>query len=424
MKSTLLPFVTMMTLLFLLPTGCRKDDAAIQLDEAEAQLMRDFLSDDYFASASEYYNPPPADPSAQTTTESRTKTSMTAALKDYFSKNPDQVKKINQKYGYPVWEHALNADVDDGEFYQLPIAKTNKNKIESILFAYKKSGNEKLGFLMVDRKDLSKIKKSKKAKKNSSGKYEEMTLELAVTSTALFEYNMFQSIDCELANLLKDTNLKTEMTESRSCYYVISYSVYGTHYVAPDGTEVFVYHWQYFGYPICAYPVACFPDCTGNVGGGTTGNGGGGSTDPMEFNDLSCDIGCNCQYNLSTHELASIAITKCNMFGFNCNTTSNKAFLKVKTNCCRTGMWTGVMFAQPNGFGSWEHSDYGHIESVKRYLGNCVWEVDIDVWGTFKFTDSNSATGSVSVGGFSAGYTQDGYITNTSYSGMKTVNLY
>ncbi|MFZ1455158.1 MAG: hypothetical protein WAT46_03890, partial [Saprospiraceae bacterium] len=56
-----------------------------------------------FATASKYYNPPPADLSAQTTTESRTKTSMTAALKDYFAKNPKEVKKINQKYGYPVW---------------------------------------------------------------------------------------------------------------------------------------------------------------------------------------------------------------------------------------------------------------------------------------------------------------------------------
>jgi hypothetical protein len=103
MKSTLLPFVTMMTLLFLLPTGCRKDDSVSQPEQADEQLMRDFLSDDYFATASEYYNPSPADPSAQTTTESRTKKSMTTALKDYFAKNPKEVKKINQKYGYPVW---------------------------------------------------------------------------------------------------------------------------------------------------------------------------------------------------------------------------------------------------------------------------------------------------------------------------------
>ncbi|MBK7634453.1 MAG: hypothetical protein IPJ13_09280 [Saprospiraceae bacterium] len=86
MKSTLIFFITIMTLLFLLPTGCRKDDSVSQPELADEQLMRDFLSDDYFATASEYYNPPPADPSAQTVTESRTKESMTSALKDYFAK--------------------------------------------------------------------------------------------------------------------------------------------------------------------------------------------------------------------------------------------------------------------------------------------------------------------------------------------------
>jgi hypothetical protein len=65
MKSTRLSIVMIMTLLFLLPTGCRKDDAATQLDQADAQLMgdflsdaqlmRDFLSDDYFATAAIYY---------------------------------------------------------------------------------------------------------------------------------------------------------------------------------------------------------------------------------------------------------------------------------------------------------------------------------------------------------------------------------
>lgn len=280
MRSVHHYFIMTMILLFLLPTGCRKDDASSDQSKADEHLMRDFLSDDYFATASKYYNPPPADPSAQTTTESRTKESMTAALKDYFAKNPKEVKKINQKYGYPVWEHAYNNTDEVGDFYFLPIAKTNKNKIESILFAYKKSVNEKLRFLMADRKDLSKLMKSKKAKKNNSGKYEEMTLELAVTSTALFEYNMFQSIDCELANLLKDTNLKTEMTESRSCYYVISYSVYGTHYVASDGTEVFTYHWSYYGHPICAYPTAYGPDGSTNAGTtNTTGIGGISTTD-------------------------------------------------------------------------------------------------------------------------------------------------
>ncbi|MBK9564955.1 MAG: hypothetical protein IPO37_07140 [Saprospiraceae bacterium] len=104
MKSVQITIVTMLTLLFLLPTGCRKDDSVSQLEQADEQLMRDFLSDDYFATASKYYNPPPADLSAQTTTESRTKTSMTAALKDYFC----QKSKRSQKDQSEVWVSGLD----------------------------------------------------------------------------------------------------------------------------------------------------------------------------------------------------------------------------------------------------------------------------------------------------------------------------
>ncbi|MBK7634460.1 MAG: hypothetical protein IPJ13_09315 [Saprospiraceae bacterium] len=137
MKSTLLPFVTMMTLLFLLPTGCRKDDSVSQPELADEQLMRDFLSDDYFATASKYYNPPPRDPSAQTTTESRSKESMTAALKDYFAKNPKEVKNITKDLGYPIWHHTTYAVVEDEEILHIPFAKTYKNKIESVLYVSK-----------------------------------------------------------------------------------------------------------------------------------------------------------------------------------------------------------------------------------------------------------------------------------------------
>jgi hypothetical protein len=40
MKSTLIPFVTMMTLLFLLPTGCRKDDGGDQYDQITSQHQK------------------------------------------------------------------------------------------------------------------------------------------------------------------------------------------------------------------------------------------------------------------------------------------------------------------------------------------------------------------------------------------------
>ena len=280
MKSTLLPFVTMMTLLFLLPTGCRKDDSVSQPEQADEQLMRDFLSDDYFATASEYYNPSPADPSAQTTTESRTKKSMTTALKDYFAKNPKEVKKINQKYGYPVWEHALNADNEEGDFYHLPFAMTNKNKIEAILYAYKKSGNNKLGFLLIERKNLSKLMKSKKAKKNSSGKYEEMTVELAVTSTAYFENQIFLTYDCELIKLALDSNLKNGFLENRSCTYVITSTPTWGYLGYSNGTESIIWYNSYSIQAFCAYPTAYGPDGSTNAGTtNTTGIGGISTTD-------------------------------------------------------------------------------------------------------------------------------------------------
>ena len=287
MKSTLLPFVTMMTLLFLLPTGCRKDDSVSQPELADEQLMRDFLSDDYFATASEYYNPSPADPSAQTTTESRTKKSMTTALKDYFAKNPKEVKKINQKYGYPVWEHALNADNEEGDFYHLPFAMTNKNKIEAILYAYKKSGNNKLGFLLIERKNLSKLMKSKKAKKNSSGKYEEMTVELAVTSTAYFENQIFLTYDCELIKLALDSNLKNGFLENRSCTYVITSTPTWGYLGYSNGTESIIWYNSYSIQAFCAYPTAYGPD--GSTNAGTTG-GTGSSTSTAEYETEGDDI--------------------------------------------------------------------------------------------------------------------------------------
>jgi hypothetical protein len=221
MKSTLLPFVMIMTLLFLLPTGCRKEDSVSQLEQADAQLMRDFLSDDYFATASEYYNPPPADPSAQTTTESRTKKSMTASLKDYFAKNPKEVKKINQKYGYPVWEHAYNNTDEVGDFYFLPIAKTNKNQIEAILYTYKVHNTSSLGFKWLERKNLKTLKEKKDIKKNSSGKFTEINRLLATIQTAYFEQEMFGTIDCEFNEYFKKSSNLNTTVSARTCYYDI-----------------------------------------------------------------------------------------------------------------------------------------------------------------------------------------------------------
>ena len=211
----------MMTLLFLLPTGCRKDDTFTQLEYADEKLLSDFLSDDYFANASEYYNPPPADPSEQIATESRSKESMTAALKDYFAKNPDQVKKINQKYGYPVWQHAYNNTDEVGDFHFLPIAKTNKNKIEAILYTYKVHNTSSFGFKWLERKNLIKLKEKKDIKKNSSGKFTEINRLLATIQTAYFEQEIFGAIDCEFNEYFKlGSNLNTSIS-ARSCYYDI-----------------------------------------------------------------------------------------------------------------------------------------------------------------------------------------------------------
>ena len=221
MQITRLSIVTMMTLLFLLPTGCRKDDSVSQPEQADAQLMRDFLSDDYFTSASEYYNPSPADPSAQTTTESRTKESMTTALKDYFAKNPKEVKKINQKYGYPVWAHAYNNTDEVGDFYFLPLAKTNKNQIEAILYTYKVHNTSSLGFKWLERKNLKKLKEKKDIKKNSSGKFTEINRLLATIQTAYFEQEMFGAIDCEFNEYFKKSSNLNTTVSARTCYYDI-----------------------------------------------------------------------------------------------------------------------------------------------------------------------------------------------------------
>ncbi|MBP6445528.1 MAG: hypothetical protein KA341_01905 [Saprospiraceae bacterium] len=294
MKSTLLPFVTMMTLLFLLPTGCRKDDSVSQPEQADEQLMRDFLSDDYFATASEYYNPPPADPSAGTATESRTKTSMTAALKDYFAKNPKEVKNITKDLGYPIWHHTTYAVVEDEEILHIPFAKTNKNKIESVLYVSKSKDQNKLSFNMVLRKDLEKFDREKKIKKNKKvnkkkEQFSSLSKEMAVTTVAYFEQVVFQQVDCALAEMMKDDNFKPDdKVESRECFYV-SYSQttdwyqYGGGNISYLGSST-----SYGGQWVCIYTYAYGPDGTTNVE--TTNTTGGVNTSSSEIYTDGDDI--------------------------------------------------------------------------------------------------------------------------------------
>jgi hypothetical protein len=160
MKSTLLPFVMIMTLLFLLPTGCRKDDSVSQREQADEQLMRDFLSDDFFGKNNPYYHPPAVSLTSEESTiiESRTKESMTAALKDYFAKNPDLLKKIASKNVFPVWSHGMLLDELNGDLFVLPLSRINKNNIESLVFAFKDKNTGRLTFNTLSRKSISKLK--------------------------------------------------------------------------------------------------------------------------------------------------------------------------------------------------------------------------------------------------------------------------
>jgi hypothetical protein len=298
MKSVQITIVTMLTLLFLLPTGCRKDDSVSQLEQADEQLMRDFLSDDYFATASEYYNPPPADPSAGTATESRTKTSMTAALKDYFAKNPKEVKNITKDLGYPIWHHTTYAVVEDEEILHIPFAKTYKNKIESVLYVSKSKDQNKLSFNMVLRKDLEKFDREKKIKKNKKvnkkkEQFSSLSKEMAVTTVAYFEQVVFQQVDCALAEMMKDDNFKPDdKVESRECFYV-SYSQttdwyqYGGGNISYLGSST-----SYGGQWVCIYTYAYGPDGTTNAGTNTTGGAYNTQTNSNTSNNyelVQCD---------------------------------------------------------------------------------------------------------------------------------------
>ncbi len=218
MRSVHHYFIMTMILLFLLPTGCRKDDASSDQSKADEHLMRDFLSDDYFATASKYYNPPPADPSAQTTTESRTKESMTAALKDYFAKNPKEVKKINQKYGYPVWASTLHTENNAGEGLVISFAKKNQKRIEYVLYVHQKKGDPKLRFGGFERKNIKNLKRMQSPTKQKLQKIDDMTYEQAALQVLHFEYASFQEVDCALAADLKNASgVNTGELESRSC---------------------------------------------------------------------------------------------------------------------------------------------------------------------------------------------------------------
>jgi hypothetical protein len=273
-----------MILLFLLPTGCRKDDASSDQSKADEHLMRDFLSDDYFATASKYYNPPQADHTAGIATETRTKESMTTALKDYFAADPKNVQKINKKYGYPVWKHVFYDENEGEEVLYLPLALTDKSKIGGLLVVFRKSQNDKLVFHLIDRTNLKKYKKEKDIKKsNTNKKSEEISLEHAVITTAYFEHDIFGTLDCDFLDLLDLNGIKPDRSNgSRDyCYYVLSlYKIQFDMNYCPgsNGCDLTTSVWT------MQYTVVCFdlpifiPDPTysiapSNYYGGNGGNG-------------------------------------------------------------------------------------------------------------------------------------------------------
>ncbi|MBP6445526.1 MAG: hypothetical protein KA341_01895 [Saprospiraceae bacterium] len=356
MKSVQITIVTMLTLLFLLPTGCRKDDSVSQLEQADEQLMRDFLSDDYFATASKYYNPPPADHTAGIATETRTKESMTTALKDYFAANPEQVKTVNKKYGYPVWEHAVHMKEEDGEgdICHLPLSGTKSNKAEAIVYAYRKSANSNLFFQLLDRKDIRKLMKKKDMKKNSSKKYNDISIGYAAANLAYFDQQIFSTIDCDLVNILKnESNITSDKntTESRTCYtFVTITTTYWQVTSGPaNGPVAHTYYdttasYQFGWYCINTYvvpPTPPLPPPPTNTGG--TGSVGTAIDQTLKTNFPDANTDCLLKLNADIKDLLANAKDPCsqsnlinavtNIINTSCSTINTYTYLdqSVKT---------------------------------------------------------------------------------------------
>jgi hypothetical protein len=212
MKSTLIPFVTMMTLLFLLPTGCRKDDGG-DVALPDDNFIKNFVDDSFFGKDNDAYNPAPV-------TENRSEKPIVTALKTYYVKNPDVAKKMEARYGYPIWTSILHAEDNEGEGMAISFAKKNQKRIECVMYVHQKKGALSLKFGGFERKKIKNLKRMQSPTKEKIQKIDDMTYEQAAIQVLHFEYASFQEVDCELTADLKNVSgISNGEVETRSCIH-------------------------------------------------------------------------------------------------------------------------------------------------------------------------------------------------------------
>lgn len=201
-----LPLFLLMTLIL----SCNKE-TTIQLSETDDFKIENFISDDNFGEYNSHYNPLPL-------LESRSKNIVSDRLKSYFTKYQNVSKKVEQKYGIPIWSSSFFMDGELGTAYQVPLAKKNSKSTEAVLFAAYNKKNE-LYFKIFDKKDIKKLTKKGKSKKRN-GYDIELTQDYFAGTIMYFDHITFQTKDCDLINYAMDGQLTQDVLETRSCYEV------------------------------------------------------------------------------------------------------------------------------------------------------------------------------------------------------------
>jgi hypothetical protein len=208
-----------MLLLFLFSTqGCHKDVISEQdTNPATSDLVKNFVSDTYFAQANKYYNP-----SGENKIQSRTIPAQVDAVKDFFISHTSVVLNLVNSIGYPVWNESIASEIDGDELLILPFSKLDTNRIDAVMLIHRPEGSESMYFKTIRRDALHSLSGLSSLTLDENEKYSELSREFATTMVLYFEYAIFTEVDCNLANSTFGNPLSDPILESRGtrCYYV------------------------------------------------------------------------------------------------------------------------------------------------------------------------------------------------------------
>ncbi len=246
--------------------GCNKDNGATySIDE---EFIKNFIDDRFFAKDNSVFKP-------VLNTKNRSDAPIVKALKSYFTANPKEAKKLEAKYGYPIWTNIKHVEDQEGEGLMISFAKKNNKRIERVLYVHQNKGSKVLKFGGFERNDIKKLKRMSNPVKKNLETFNELNYEQAATQVLFFEYASFQEVDCDLINDLQNLSGFTDGDlDTRSCTEVWL----DTYYVYPSG-----YRYLISSELLGVYCTATGPDYTGTTGSGDN---------PYANNNLACKTSC------------------------------------------------------------------------------------------------------------------------------------